>query len=180
VTDFKSGVKAAGHSIGYGWKDGITGFVRKPRIGYHRHGLLGGATGVLVATANGFVKPTVGSLSAVTWLSRGTYATVKKKKNKTKVEPIIIDRNPAQSPLSSPSGIDEQEPQDNDEDNDTPGNIKFASIVSGYPTDVCQQILDEFEMVKRYREQIATTPSNEKHKPRHRFPRHRRYSDSAL
>jgi hypothetical protein len=175
VTDFKSGIKAAGLSIGYGWKDGITGFVRKPRIGYRRYGLLGGATGALVATANGFVKPTVGSLAAVTWLGRGTYASVtkRKQKNKIKVEHILI--SPAQSSLSSSPDTDEQEQEDNDNDNGTPGNIKFAAIVSGYPVDVCQQIFNEFEKIKKHQQEIDSISSNENHKHRHR-----QHSDSAL
>jgi hypothetical protein len=111
------------------------------------------------------------------------YASVTKKKpmNKTKVGHILINKHPAQPSfsLSSSPDTDEQEQQDNDDD-DMPRNIKFAALASGYPADVCQQILDEFEKVKKYQEEIAAISPNENHKHRHRFLRCRRHSDSAL
>jgi hypothetical protein len=175
----------------YGWKDGVTGFVRKPRVGYRRHGILGGATGTLVATANGFIKPTVGSLASVTWLGRGMYASMKKKKKKKKngidKEHVIINKLSVQSSfsLSSSADNDEQEQQDDiddDDNDDIPRNIKFAAVVYGYSAEVCQQILDEFEKVKKHQEQIAACSPNQTHKHhrRHLFGRHRRHSDSAL
>lgn len=178
VTDFKSGAKAARLSVAHGWKDGITGIVRKPRAGYHRKGILGGATGALVATANGLLKPTVGSLASVTWLGRGMYASVKKKRRKKRKNgDHIINKLSVQSAISSSSDNDEHDQQDNE---NYPGNIKFAAIVSGYPAAICQEIIDEFEKVKNHQEQIAALSPNQtdKDKRRNLFHRHRSYSDS--
>ncbi|CAF0767262.1 unnamed protein product [Rotaria sp. Silwood1] len=186
VTDFKSGIKAAGLSIKHGWKDGITGFIRKPRVGYRRHGILGGATGALVATANGFVKPLAGSLASVTWLGRGMYASMKKKHNKkhgANEQHIIINKLSVQSTFSSSSSLTDLDQQEQYDDNhEVPRIIKFASAVSGYPAEVCQQILDEFDKVKRHHEQITEFSSNQtqKRRRRHLFRRHRSYSDSAI
>ncbi|CAF2766344.1 unnamed protein product [Rotaria sp. Silwood2] len=180
VTDFKSGVKAAGLSIKHGWKDGITG---KPRVGYHRHGILGGETGALVATANGFVKPLVGSLTLVTWLGRGMYASMQKKNNNKKNgandEHIKINKLSVRSTFSS-SDIDQQE--SHDDNNEVSRIIKFASVVSGYAVEVCQQILDEFDKVKKHQEQITELSLNQtqKHRRRRLFQRHRSYSDSVI
>lgn len=182
VTDLESGIKAAGHSLEHGWRDGISGIVKTPRIGYRRDGLLGGAAGALVATANVLVKPTVGSLASVTWLGRGMYASIhgRKRKNCKKARGIITDPDRAQSLLST-SNTNESDQEDDTDDN-VPASIKFACVVSGYSPDICQKILDEFEKIKRYQEEIASITSEEKQKRqrRHRFRRHRRHSDSAL
>ena len=175
VIDMGSGVKAAGHSILNGWKDGLTGFVRKPRIGYHRHGILGAVTGAAVATANGFIKPTVGSLASVTWLSRGIYASIRQNsqnRGKTKANGLI-NTSPVQlSPKSDGK-------QRFDSDENTPTSIKFAAVVSGYSTNVCQDILNEFEKVKqRHKATAATTPTQTRvHRSRHLFRRSQRHSN---
>lgn len=172
VTDFKSGAKAAGLSIAHGWKDGLTGFVRKPRVGYHRHGILGGATGALIATANGVVKPTAGSLASVTWLGRGLYATARKNKCRTRKfnENAVIDK------LTLPSVAAEENESETDE---IPATIRFASVVSGYSPETCQQILDECEKVKQHQEAVASLspPLRKTRRHKHHF---RRHSDSAL
>ena len=74
VESFISGAKAAERSIRYGFKDGFTGLVNKPRTGYQRHGVLGGAAGAAVAIPNIVIKPVVGTLASITWLGRGAYA----------------------------------------------------------------------------------------------------------
>ncbi|CAF1461712.1 unnamed protein product, partial [Adineta steineri] len=173
VTDFKSGARAAGQSVAYGWKDGVTGFVRKPRIGYRRHGILGGATGLFVATVNGVVKPTSGSLASVTWLSRGMYASMKKKRRSTSTDEkqTLINK------------ISVQSSSDGDDDDDVPKNIKFASVVSGYSTEICQHILDEFNKIKKRYEENDTSSQNQadnKHYPKQKCRQSRRDSDSAL
>ena len=185
VTDFKSGAKAAGLSIAYGWKDGVTGFIRKPRIGYRRHGIIGGATGALVATANGLVKPVVGSLASATWLGRGLYANMRKKnkrKDGTGQKHILINRLSVQSSISSSSSLDNSEEEQQDDDDNVPRTIKFAAVVSGYPTEVCQQILDEFDKVKEHQEELAASSPNHTDKHRHKYlcRLHRCHSDSAL
>jgi hypothetical protein len=188
VTDLKSGARAAGLSIAYGWKDGLTGFIKKPRIGYRRHGIIGGATGALVATANGLVKPIVGSLASVTWLSRGMYASMKKgtkkRNNGLNEKHLLINKLSIQSSFSSSSSNDNDEEQQDDEDDDdnVPTNIRFAAVVSGYPVEVCQQILDEFEKVKKRHKEIAASSPNQTDKHEHKYlcRLYRRHSDSAL
>ncbi len=188
MTDLKSGARAAGLSIAYGWKDGLTGFIKKPRIGYRRHGIIGGATGALVATANGLVKPIVGSLASVTWLSRGMYASMKKgtkkRNNGLNEKHLLINKLSIQSSFSSSSSNDNDEEQQDDEDDDdnVPTNIRFAAVVSGYPVEVCQQILDEFEKVKKRHKEIAASSPNQTDKHEHKYlcRLYRRHSDSAL
>ena len=110
------------------------------------------------------------------------YASIhrRKRKNSKKAGGIIIDPDRAQ-PVLSASDNDEPDQQDDNDDN-VPANIKFASVVSGYPRDVCQKILNEFDKIKKYQEEIAsiTSEENKKNQPHHRFRRHRRHSDSAL
>lgn len=172
VTDFRSGARAAGHSVVDGWKDGVTGFVRRPRAGYRRHGLLGGAGGLLVATANGLVKPTVGSLASVTWLSRGAYADMKEKRrrrdNKSDDKHTVM--NDAEARSSSAT------------DSDASRSLRFASVISGYPVEVCQQILDEFERVKKHQKEIAALSPDDsrQHRRKHSFRRWRRDSASGI
>jgi len=183
VVDFKSGVQAAGYSLGHGWKEGLTGFVKKPRVGYHRNGILGGATGAAIATANGIVKPLAGSLASVTWVGRGVYADIINNKNRSKrkskqintiIDQIAVPRtslSTTRTPSTSTS---------DDDDDDVPQCIQFAAIVSGYSTKICRQILDEFEKVKKYHETNSLS-SNQTHRHQHkRFQRFRRHSDSAL
>jgi len=194
VTDFRSGAKAAGYSIVNGWRDGVTGLVKIPRVGYRRHGILGGASGILVAAANSFVKPIAGSLASVTWLGRGMYASMIKKKQKSgKKKQDIINTISIQSSFSLSSSApntddddddDEEEEEEEEEDadyDDVPRNIKFAAVVSGYSTEVCQKILDEFEKAKKHQEQIIALSPKQTHEHRHRLcRRYRRHSDSAL
>ncbi|CAF1531939.1 unnamed protein product [Adineta ricciae] len=183
VTDCKSGVKAAGHAILDGWKDGLTGLVRKPRVGYRRHGILGGANGALIAAANGIVKPTVGSLASVTWLGRGMYASVKKRKrSRTVKENSLINKISAQTAFPALSSTDDEEHEDDKDDDEIPRTIKFAAIVSGYSADVCQDILDKFEQVKKHHERLRISSPDQSNQPRRKRLRihHRRNSDSAL
>jgi hypothetical protein len=147
--------------------------------------MLGSATGALVATVNGCVKPLAGSLASATWLGRGMYASMKKhrrKKRNTEERSIInkVSVHASSSLSSSSSSDDNEEEQHNDED--IPTNIKFAAVVSGYPADICQQILDEFEKVKKHQEQLAALSPNQNDTQRRKylFRRHRSHSDSAL
>lgn len=197
VIDLRTGARAAGHSLMYGWKDGITGLTRKPRVGYRRHGIIGGATGVLVGTANGFIKPTAGSLASVTWLGRGAYASIKKKRRrkhsyKHEEQHVVLNKlsNRPSFPSYDDHHSDDYEDMEycDDQNERTPNAIKFASVVSGYPPEVCQHILDEFEKVKEHRQSIASSLPNptDHRRSRFRLPhrsclgKNRRYSDSAL
>jgi hypothetical protein len=113
--------------------------------------------------------------------------TKKKQKNGIKKQNIINNNIAEQSSFSSSSSPpdthqqEQQQPDDDDDDN-VPSNIKFAAVISGYPVEVCQEILDEFEKVKKHQEQIATLSPNQtdEHRHRHLCGRHRRHSDSAL
>jgi len=159
VTDFKSGAKAAGQSLWHGWKDGITGLVTQPRTGYQRHGVLGGAAGALSATVNVGMKPTVGMLSSVTWLSRGTYASMKKAALTFQLDETHSSHMTlgfASSSSSSPTS-DYEEQEDESEICET---AKIAARVSGFRPKVCQQILEEFDKIQMERKQILSPSSS--------------------
>ncbi|CAF3156855.1 unnamed protein product [Rotaria sp. Silwood2] len=144
VTDFKSDAKAAGLALWNGWKDGMTGIIRQPRAGYQRYGVLGGAAGTLIATVNIGMKPAVGTMSSLTWLSRGTYASVRKAIKIYRNEGRRVSRKLFDSALST---------QDNqrlqvDDDQEISSAAKTAATKSGFHPKVCQHILDEFEKIK--------------------------------
>ncbi|CAF1105142.1 unnamed protein product [Rotaria sordida] len=149
VTDFKSGAKAARLSLWNGWKDGVTGIVKQPRAGYERHGVLGGAAGSLIATVNMAMKPTVGTLSSITWLSRGTYASVRKTVETYGNEGRRISTKLFDTTSSMTYNGQFQE----DEDEEISTAVKMASTRSGFPPRVCQHIIREFEKIKLEQEQ---------------------------
>lgn len=158
VTDFKSGAKVAGSRLWNGWKDGITGIVTQPRAGYERHGALGGAAGGLMGTVNMAVKPSVGTLSSLTWLGRGTYASVKKTVDTYRNEGRRISTKLSHSA----SGRHVQADEDDDDQRDLPAAVKRATALSGFHPRVCQQIIDEFEKIKAEQEDQVVTSSKQK------------------
>ncbi|CAF0759870.1 unnamed protein product [Adineta ricciae] len=159
VTDFKSGAKAAGLALYNGWKDGITGIVKQPRAGYQRHGALGTAAGSLIATVNVALKPTVGTLSSITWLSRGTYASVRKT-----IETYRNEGRQISSKLFDASSTNGEQTMHDDAGASYSATVKTASARSGFHPKVCQHILDEFERVKREQEQEASVKTGKKHR----------------
>jgi hypothetical protein len=160
VDDLQSGAKAAGNAVWNGFKDGVTGLVTKPRAGFERDGILGGAAGAAVAIPNIIVKPIAGTLASVTWLSRGVYAEARNLK-KTK------DSNPnnrlsalninghRRSSSGSSTGSNDMSP------------AARASYESGLTIEICTSIITEFEKIKKERhamkkERPATKNENAK------------------
>ena len=142
-----------------GWKEGFTGIVTQPRRGYEKHGALGGAAGTLIATVNMAVKPSVGTLSSITWLGRGTYASVAKaveayQKEGRRISTNLFDRAPTTS-----NGEQGTVPED---DSDIPASVRKAALVSGFHPSVCQDIIAEFEKIKAERKQATASPSSKK------------------
>jgi hypothetical protein len=163
VSDFKSGAKAAGLVLWNGWKDGVTGMIQQPQTGYKRHGILGGAAGSLIASVNICMKPTVGTLASVTWLSRGTYASVRNvienyKREGRRVSPQLFD---ATSSLSTTSNAETQD----EDDKEISLAAKFAANISGFHPKVCQHIIHEFEKIKIEHEQKMASSSTKKKRP---------------
>ncbi|CAF0991068.1 unnamed protein product [Rotaria sordida] len=171
VDDFQSGAKAAGHSVLQGFKDGITGFVNKPRTGFQRHGILGGAAGAAIAIPNSIIKPVAGTLASITWLSRGVYAEAKhlKHRNDSDSNNTLLSLSPNRyKQLLSRSMLD---------DDNTSLEYR-ASIESGLTIDKCKEILVEFERIKNeydsmtYKNDDTTIQKKEK-KSRKIFQRQR-------
>jgi hypothetical protein len=108
----------------------------------------------------------------------------KKRNNGLNEKHLLINKLSIQSSFSSSSSNDNDEEQQDDEDDDdnVPTNIRFAAVVSGYPVEVCQQILDEFEKVKKRHKEIAASSPNQTDKHEHKYlcRLYRRHSDSAL
>ncbi|CAF1571096.1 unnamed protein product [Adineta steineri] len=141
VENFTSGARAAEHSIWHGFKDGVTGLINKPRAGYQKHGVLGGAAGAAVAIPNIVIKPVVGTLASLTWLGRGIYAEAKQFSS-TK------DTNPKERvSILTPAGH-RRSSSGSQLMNSGASPEGRASLESGLRTDVCKQILTEFERIK--------------------------------
>jgi sterol 3beta-glucosyltransferase len=175
VDDFQSGAKAAGNSVWHGFKDGVTGLVTKPRIGFQRRGILGGAAGAAVAIPNVVIKPIAGTLASLTWLSRGVYAEAKNLTNQknghsdnrlTSLTPQGHRRSSSGSMISN----DDTSPEGR------------ASLESGLTIDVCKSILTEFERIKNERDASTIDNVNGKApKKENKFKKifHRQRSNSA-
>ncbi|CAF3779665.1 unnamed protein product [Rotaria socialis] len=139
VKDFSTGLRAAEHSIWHGFKDGVKGLVDKPRTGYDRHGVLGGAAGAAIALPNAVIKPAVGTLASITWLGRGIYAHSKQlRKNKHSSDHLLI---------SSSTGVRRRSSGSTTLSEDT-SPAGMASFESGLRIEICQKILSDFEQIK--------------------------------
>lgn len=141
VESFSAGAKAAQRSIRYGFQDGIAGIVTKPKTGFERHGVIGGAAGAFVAIPNIVVKPVVGTLASITWLGRGIYAEAKnyshRKGSDSEDRSYMMSSHKTRRPSPSTSGSDDDSPE-----------IR-ASLESGLHIEICIKILEEFENVKQ-------------------------------
>ncbi len=177
VDDFQSGAKAAKNSVWHGFKDGVTGLVNKPRTGFQRHGILGGAAGAAVALPNVVIQPIAGTLASLTWLSRGIYAeakNLKNNKNSNSDHRLAVLNANEYLRLSVGSTIhnDETSPEDR------------ASLESGLNINICKEILTEFERIKN--ERISAINQNEnvkgqkkEKKTKNIFQRQRSHSATA-
>lgn len=167
VTGFKSGLKAARQSLWHGWKDGVTGIVKEPLAGYKRHGTLGGAGGALLGTVNVVVKPATATLSSISWLGRGTYATLRKAVKDYDTNQKKLERKRSTSIPSSPMIGARQEHvmnvtsvSDNEDDGDDieiTQAAQTAAADSGFHPKICQYILNEFMRIKSNKERSNST-----------------------
>ena len=90
------------------------------------------------------MKPSVGTLSSVTWVGRGTYASVKKTLESYRKEGRRIATN-----LFDPTVMSSRESLNNDGDDETFSvPAKQASALSGFHPKVCQHIIDEFMKIE--------------------------------
>jgi hypothetical protein len=134
-------MNAAILSVYHGWNDGISDIMNTPRIGYQRHGRLGGVAGTLVAVANGIIKPLVGTLSAVTWLCRGVYASVNK---------IALADEGEEASAVNTIGLDSSSTTDNANDDISEADTTIATE-TGFKPEVCKRILSQFDEIKKQR-----------------------------
>ncbi|CAF4150490.1 unnamed protein product [Adineta steineri] len=163
VIDFKSGAKAAGVTLWYGWKESFTGMITQPRAGYKRHGILGGAAGSVIGAINMGIKPSSSILSSLTWLSRGIYASVRNvietyQREGRRLPSGIFD---VTSPLSTVSNEEIQ----NANDKEFSSTAKTAANISGFHPKTCQIIIDEFEKIKVEHEQRRNSSWTKKLQP---------------
>jgi len=155
VEGFSSGARAAEHSIWHGFKDGFTGLVNKPRTGYQRHGVLGGAAGAAVAIPNIVIKPVVGTLASLTWLGRGIYAEAKhythqKSSNlDNRLSVLSLAGGHRRSSSSSIIMTEDTLPEER------------GSFESGLEIDICKQILTDFERIKHEHSSKSSSPTND-------------------
>lgn len=174
VDSIQAGAKAAGNSVWHGFKDGLSGFITKPRAGFQRHGILGGAAGAAVAIPNSVVKPVAGTLASITWLSRGVYAEAKNLVNRN-------DSSTKENSLGSNSKGHRRAlsgPQSHYVDN-TPAGM--ASFESGLTIEKCKEIINKFEQIKNEYDLMLqmnhdTVTKKKEKKYKHIFQRQRSHS----
>ncbi|CAF1106454.1 unnamed protein product [Adineta ricciae] len=153
VVDFNSGVNAAILAVYYGWTDGVKELLETPRIGYGRHGPIGGAAGTLIGLVNGLLKPVVGTLSSLTWLCRGFYASFNNSLLNNKddeadvantIDLDLSTLNLAQNNLQDEQSVSEA--------------ATLAASKTGFKPSTCEQILSKFDRIKQ---QYSTTTAHD-------------------
>jgi hypothetical protein len=164
VNNFQSGMKAAGDSLWYGFKDGITGLVRNPQVGYYHDGIRGVATGTALAIPNLVLKPIAGTLASITWLSRGVYAQA------TQFSEQRRNKRDIQLKLNASSELHRSMIDLNDE---TSPEAR-ASSESGLTIDLCRTILEAFEKIQIERNEM--NKSSKETISHRRIERQRSYS----
>ena len=125
--------------------------ITQPRAGYKRQGIPGGAAGSLIGVVNMGIKPGFSTLSSLTWLTRGVYASIANvvdnyRKEGRRLAPELFNVT------SSLSTVNNEEAKNaNNKESSLAANI--AANSSGIHPKVCQGIIDEFEKIKLEYEQ---------------------------
>ncbi|ETN42819.1 uncharacterized protein HMPREF1541_01977 [Cyphellophora europaea CBS 101466] len=78
ITDFQSGLKAAGKEFGYGFYDGITGLVTQPLAGAKKEGAAGFVKGAAKGIGGLILKPGAGIWGLPGYTAKGVYAEIAK------------------------------------------------------------------------------------------------------
>jgi uncharacterized protein YgfB (UPF0149 family) len=78
VSDFKSGIKAAGKEFGYGWYDGVTGMVTQPWKGAQKEGVAGFVKGIGKGVGGIIAKPGAAMLGILGHSMKGVHKEVQK------------------------------------------------------------------------------------------------------
>ncbi|CAF1365553.1 unnamed protein product [Adineta ricciae] len=144
VVDFDTGFYEAILALIRGWRNGLTDIVNTPRIGYERHGRLGGIAGTLIGIANVVIKPVAGTLASLTWFCRGIYANANNR--------ALVDKGLEALPMHT-LGLKSSSPTTNNRaqfqhSKDIDQAVKFASKATGFSPDVCRQIISDFDSTK--------------------------------
>ncbi|CAF1206978.1 unnamed protein product [Didymodactylos carnosus] len=168
VNNLQSGMKAAGHSLWFGFRDGITGLVKNPQVGYQHDGIRGVATGTALAIPNLVLKPIAGTLASITWLSRGVYAEAiqlsEQKKNKRDIQLKLNSSDELRRSMIDLTDATSPEAR--------------ASSESGLTIDICRTILGAFEGIQTERNKM--NKSSKETISRKRVERQRSHSTTAL
>ncbi|KAM5341392.1 hypothetical protein ACJ41O_014423 [Fusarium nematophilum] len=78
VSDFRSGVRAAGKGFGLGWYDGVTGLVTQPWKGAQKEGAGGFLKGIGKGMGGFVAKPGAGALGILGYTMKGVHKEVQK------------------------------------------------------------------------------------------------------
>ncbi len=121
----------------------------------------GNTAEALIATAHAAMDPVVGVHPTTTWLGRATIQTVEEvvlSPNKDRIPSIS---NTSHTQMSHSITNDKQHHHHHDE---LSSAVKIASAVSGYPPKVCQDILTQFnEIKKKNEENLSSSTTSPKH-----------------
>jgi UDP:flavonoid glycosyltransferase YjiC (YdhE family) len=95
ITDFQSGLKAAGKEFGYGFYDGITGLLTQPIAGARKEGAAGFIKGAAKGIGGIVLKPGAAVWGIPGYTSKGIYAEISKRFGAS-VQNYIISARTAQ------------------------------------------------------------------------------------
>ena len=137
-------MNAAILAVYYGWTDGVQELLETPRIGYERHGPIGCVAGTLIGLANVLLKPVVGTLSSLTWLCRGFYASFSNPALNTQDDETDVANTIDLDLLTL------NLPQNNLQDEQSASEAAtLAASKTGFKPSTCEQILSKFDRIKQ-------------------------------
>ncbi len=139
----------------------------------------------MIATAHCAIEPTFGIIPATTWLGRATIDTVKEivlSCDEDKIDSISTTSH-IQLPLSVTNDKQHHHHHHHhDLYDEASSTVKIASAVSGFPPTVCQDILIQFDKIKKKNEENLFSPTTPAKHSKHKlqFRRQRSHSTSDL
>ncbi|KFY94399.1 hypothetical protein V500_03298 [Pseudogymnoascus sp. VKM F-4518 (FW-2643)] len=109
VTDWKSGGVVAGKSFGYGFYDGITGFVTQPMAGAKKDGALGFTKGFAKGSLELFTKPGAAMFGLMAYPTMGLYKSMNSGKLSPTDAQILQARQMLSVYVNEQKGVQEDE-----------------------------------------------------------------------
>jgi hypothetical protein len=138
--------------------------------------MMSGTAEALIATGNTAIEPAVGAFPSTTWLGQPTFDTIKETVLKYKTVQIHSQPKTLEFPASSLTTSDEQHEKD---DHEKSASATIAAVISGFPVEICQQILLGYDQIKTKRRQTTISSLSPKKHSKHKFEFRRQRSHST-